>query len=117
MATRSVRIPFPYPSQPPSWHPGHMRSALLRLEAMLSPATKRRRGSPNHFPVDVVIEARDARLPLSSVNPALDRMVKQAAKARVVVYTKKDLADAKLETVLPSLFASVVGVAEVTLCS
>lgn len=74
--------------------------------------------------VDLVLEARDARLPLTSVNPALDEAVESAwggqshagpsgsasgpaggqvgrrgRKRKVVVYTKRDLAERRFEQV------------------
>jgi ribosome biogenesis GTPase A len=44
--------------------------------------------------VDVVIELLDARIPLSSRNPDLDALA--AAKQRIIVLTKADLADPSL---------------------
>lgn len=41
--------------------------------------------------LDVVVEVADARIPLSSRNPDLDRMI--AKKPRVLVLTKTDMAD------------------------
>ena len=61
-----------------NWYPGHMAQAMRKLGERLSI-------------VDVVIEVRDARLPRSSANPALDRLA--ANKARVVVLGREDLAD------------------------
>ena len=40
---------------PPSWYPGHMRQFVRTLPALLSRT-------------DVVLELRDARLPLTSIN-------------------------------------------------
>ena len=64
--------------QPISWYPGHMAKARRQLEAQL----KR---------VDVVLEVCDARLPLSSRNPALDEML--LLKPRLLLMNKEDLAD------------------------
>lgn len=58
---------------------------------------------------DLVIETRDARLPLSSINPAFEDMLQAASvndsqsarptPHRLIVYNKKDLADPRLERV------------------
>ena len=40
--------------------------------------------------VDMVIEVRDARIPFSSANPELEKLVRQ--KRRLVVLNKADLA-------------------------
>ncbi len=61
------------------WFPGHMaRAKKLLLE--------------NIKLVDVVMELRDARIPLSSFNPLLDQVI--GSKPRLVILTKSDLADA-----------------------
>ncbi|NLY54715.1 MAG: ribosome biogenesis GTPase YlqF [Firmicutes bacterium] len=60
------------------WFPGHMAKAKrLLLE--------------NIKLVDVVIELRDARIPLASANPLLDEIIGQ--KPRIIVLAKTDLAD------------------------
>lgn len=48
-------IPFPALPVPPSWYPGHMTQFTRALPTLL------RR-------TDVVLELRDARLPLTSIN-------------------------------------------------
>ena len=60
------------------WFPGHM-------------AKTRRLISDNLKLVDVVIELVDARIPLSSRNPEIDRIVNN--KPRVIVMNKSDIAD------------------------
>lgn len=60
------------------WFPGHMAKARRLLE-------------DNIQLVDVVIELRDARLPVSSANPLLAEIVGE--KPRVICLTKSDLAD------------------------
>ena len=62
-----------------NWYPGHMAKAKRLLAEQL------RR-------VDVVIELCDARLPYSSRNPDLDKLI--AGKKRVLLLNKSDLADA-----------------------
>lgn len=60
------------------WFPGHM-------------AKTRRLISDNLKLVDVVLELVDARIPLSSRNPEIDRIVNN--KPRVLVMNKSDIAD------------------------
>lgn len=61
-----------------NWYPGHMAKAKRLLADQLGR-------------VDVVIELCDARLPYSSRNPDLDRLL--GGKKRVLVLNKADLAD------------------------
>jgi ribosome biogenesis GTPase A len=63
------------------WFPGHM-------------AKTRRILTDNLKLVDVVIELLDARIPVSSKNPEIDRILKN--KPRVVALNKADLADEKV---------------------
>lgn len=60
------------------WYPGHMKKAQIEVQERLKV-------------VDVVVELLDARIPLSSRNNVLFKMTKD--KTRLVVLTKKDLAD------------------------
>ena len=61
-----------------NWYPGHMAKAKRLLADQLGR-------------VDVVIELCDARLPYSSRNPDLDRLL--SGKRRVLVLNKADLAE------------------------
>ena len=61
-----------------NWYPGHMAKSRRLLEDQLSR-------------VDLVIELCDARLPFSSRNPVLDRMIN--GKNRLLYLNKADLAD------------------------
>lgn len=61
-----------------NWYPGHM----ARAKRLLADQLRR---------VDVVLELCDARLPDSSRNPDLERMI--AGKKRVLLMNKADLAD------------------------
>lgn len=61
-----------------SWFPGHMAKALRLMESRLKL-------------VDLIVEVRDARLPLSSANADLARLA--AHKRRLVLLNKTDLAD------------------------
>lgn len=94
-----VRTAFPFPARAPSWFAGHMARSLRELPALLDE-------------VDLVLEARDARLPLTSVNPAFDAMLERVwghsgagpdrrgkGKEKIVVYTKRDLAEERYEKV------------------
>ena len=60
------------------WYPGHMTKARRMMEE-------------NIGLVDLVIELTDARIPMSSRNPDIDKL--SANKARILVMTKADLAD------------------------
>ncbi|KZT53440.1 P-loop containing nucleoside triphosphate hydrolase protein [Calocera cornea HHB12733] len=64
----------------------------------------------------IVLEARDARLPLTSVNPAFENALKTywsnahlEGKERIVVYTKRDLAERKYEEPLKRAFKQHAG--------
>lgn len=62
------------------WYPGHMEKA--------------RRDMAEHLKaVDMIIELRDARIPMASRNPILDEMAPQ--KPRLIILSKTDLADEK----------------------
>ena len=63
------------------WYPGHMAKAKRLMREQLSN-------------VDIIVELRDARIPLSSENPVLKELAPQ--KAKVLVFTKSDLADASM---------------------
>ncbi len=63
------------------YFPGHMKKALISLEKFISA-------------IDLVIEVVDSRIPLSSRNPLLDKLI--GNKARVVFLSKEDLADSSI---------------------
>lgn len=63
-----------------NWFPGHMRKALNETGERLKL-------------VDLVYETADARIPFSSRNPELDRII--GDKPRIVILNKADLADPK----------------------
>lgn len=96
-----LRQAFAFPTRTPSWFAGHMARSLRELPALLDE-------------VDLVIEARDARLPLTSVNSAFDAQLERVwghagtgpdrkgrGKEKLVVYTKRDLAEERYEAVCP----------------
>lgn len=60
------------------WYPGHMTKARRMMEE-------------NIRIVDLVIEILDARVPLSSGNPDIDKMA--SGKSRILILGKADLAD------------------------
>ena len=61
-----------------NWYPGHMAKAKRQMEEELKL-------------VDIVIEIRDARMPLASGNPLLEELAKN--KERLVILNKADKAD------------------------
>ena len=60
------------------WFPGHMTKAKRTITEQLKL-------------VDMVIELRDGRIPMSSANPLLQELI--ANKPRLIVFTKRDMAD------------------------
>lgn len=60
------------------WYPGHMTKAIRQMQEDIKL-------------VDLVIELVDARLPLSSRNPEVDKLA--ANKSRLILLNKSDLAD------------------------
>src|SRR5271170_3795065 len=69
-------FPLP-PNNPFTWFPGHMLVGLRALAATITD-------------IDLIIETRDARIPLSSRNPYLEDVCAQ--RRRLVLYNKRDLA-------------------------
>lgn len=61
------------------WYPGHMNKTKKLIQENISL-------------VDVVIELVDARIPLSSKNPDIDKLANN--KFRIIILNKSDLADA-----------------------
>lgn len=60
------------------WYPGHMTKAIRMMQE-------------NIGLIDLIIELVDARIPLSSRNPDIDRL--GTGKSRIVLLNKSDLAD------------------------
>ena len=60
------------------WFPGHMAKALREIKAKTAK-------------VDVILEILDARIPFSSRNPMIEKIIEH--KATVIVLNKADLAD------------------------
>ncbi|KAI4647060.1 uncharacterized protein J4E78_009032 [Alternaria triticimaculans] len=71
------RHAFPQiPSLPRSYFLGHHKAGLAKMKSLLSS-------------IDLVIECRDYRVPLTSRNPLFEDALEE--KERVIVYTKRDL--------------------------
>ena len=63
-----------------NWYPGHMAKTMKQIQEDLKL-------------IDIVIEILDARIPISSQNPEIKKIIKN--KKRIVVLNKFDLADSK----------------------
>lgn len=72
-----------------NWFPGHMAKALREIKTKLKT-------------VDIVLEIRDARVPLVSGNKALDEVL--GSKSRLILLNKVNLADPKVITVWEAWF-------------
>lgn len=62
-----------------NWFPGHMATSLKQIRSRIQNE------------IDLIIEVRDARIPLSSANS--DMIIGEAKKEKLVVFTKSDLAE------------------------
>lgn len=78
MTTKFIpRAVFPrYDSIPRSYFLGHHRAGLEKMKSMISR-------------IDYIIECRDFRVPVTSVNPMFEEAL--GDKPRLIVYTKRDL--------------------------
>jgi len=77
MAAFIPRRVFPtLDSLPRSYFLGHHRAGLNKMTTMLSA-------------IDLIIECRDYRVPISSRNPLFEESL--AGRERLIVYTKQDL--------------------------
>lgn len=77
MASFAPRAVFPtLDSVPRSYFLGHHRAGLAKMTSMLSQ-------------IDLIIECRDYRVPLTSRNPMFESAL--AGRERLIVYTKRDL--------------------------
>lgn len=63
-----------------NWYPGHMAKTMKQVEEDLKL-------------VDIVIEILDARIPISSQNPQVQKLIKD--KEKIIILNKCDLADEK----------------------
>ena len=64
-----------------NWFPGHMKKTQREIKENLKL-------------VDAVIESRDARIPRSSANPDIDKLLQN--KPRIILLNKKDLTEKKI---------------------
>lgn len=64
-----------------NWFPGHMAKAIREIKEKINMA-------------DLIIELRDARIPLSSANPKVDEIV--GNKPRIILLNKSGIADKKV---------------------
>lgn len=77
MAQFIPRQVFPnYGAIPRSYFLGHHRAGLTQMKNMLAS-------------IDYVVECRDYRAPITSINPLFEEAL--GKKRRIVVYTKRDL--------------------------
>ncbi|KAJ1951115.1 Mitochondrial GTPase 1 [Linderina macrospora] len=65
-----------------NWFPGHMAKGVKQIRDELRA-------------VDLVVETRDARIPLSSINPQFEKLI--GGKARLIVYNKADLSPQSIQ--------------------
>lgn len=110
----SPRVTFTLPRTIPSWYAGHMERAMRSFPNLLA-----------KDPPPLVIEVRDARLPITSINPGFEELMKKTFEndanvkldsnaetaehhawenRRLVVYTKRDLVPRRIEEPLQRAF-------------
>ena len=77
------------------WYPGHMAKAKRQIAEVMPK-------------IDVVIEVLDARLPVSSANPMLEKP--RGQKPCIKVLNKSDLADSKVTEAWVKHFDQIAGV-------
>lgn len=65
-----------------NWYPGHMKKTQDLIESYIRQ-------------VDVVVELIDARIPRSSKNPLIEKIIKKYQKKHLLVFTKSDLVDSR----------------------
>lgn len=82
------------------WYPGHMKKARAQIIEILPK-------------IDLVIEVLDARLPVSSANPLLERL--RGDKPCIKVLNKKDIADPTVTKNWVSFFEQQKGVKAIPL--
>lgn len=82
--TFTPRKVFPHHEIPLAGFQGHHRKALQSLRQMA-------------FRTDLVLELRDSRAPISSINPLFDQVL--GGKKKLILYTKTDLAKLSHSTI------------------
>ena len=81
------QVAFDYSQANVNWFPSHMARGLQDME-------RRIKG------LNLVLEVRDARIPLSSGNPLLEKMIAKIEAKHVIVLNKADLANDEATRVL-----------------
>jgi ribosome biogenesis GTPase A len=82
-----MNLKFAFPAQLPAWFPGHMAKSLRIMEAKMADT-------------HLFVEVRDARLPLTSINPVFQRFARrEQGLQRLIVYCRRDLGDVRFEKV------------------
>lgn len=66
-----------------NWYPGHMAKARRMIEESIGL-------------VDMTVELVDARIPVSSRNPDIDRILNASQKPRMIILNKSDLSDSAM---------------------
>lgn len=78
-----------------NWFPGHMATSLKQIRSRIQNE------------IDLIIEVRDARIPLSSAN--CDMIIGETKKEKVVVFTKSDLAEVEGNEKIKEMFKDGAG--------
>eukprot|EP00494_Astrolonche_serrata_P023453 UN23711 len=73
------RDEFQLPMSNVNWFPGHMAKSLRQLKSKFLPRSH------------LIIEVRDSRVPLSSINFKLEELIQQSKKPRTIIFNKYDL--------------------------
>ncbi|KAI7833569.1 P-loop containing nucleoside triphosphate hydrolase protein [Kickxella alabastrina] len=68
-----------------NWFPGHMAKGIKQMQDQMRT-------------VDLIVETRDARIPLSSINSQFEKII--CGKPRLVVYNKADLAPLNIQNIV-----------------
>lgn len=98
------RTNFVFPSRSPSWYIGHMHKGMRLMTEQLNS-------------IDVVVEARDARIPITGINYEFEKMLNigwknrsklGGIKERIIVYTKRDLAECRYEKPIKSSLKKIM---------
>jgi ribosome biogenesis GTP-binding protein YlqF len=77
-----------------NWFPGHMHKATNELKS-------------NFSSIDIFLEVRDARLPLSSKNFEIDEAIRMAQKSKLILFNKYDLCNQRVTSQAIEKFNSV----------
>ncbi len=66
-----------------NWYPGHMHRGLKQLKEQIRK-------------IDLFIEVRDARVPLSSRNHEIDTFIRLNQKQKIILFNKFDLCNRRI---------------------